>query len=51
MDELNITLIKTIIKNIFKEDKISIIFVSEHPTHNKHYLPKSKIGKIINIRN
>lgn len=51
MDELNITLTKTIIKNIFKEDKISVIFVSEHPTQNKRYPSKSKISKIINIRN
>ncbi len=52
MDELNITLIRKIMEVVFKEeDKINVIFVSEYITNNKRYSSKSKIGKIIDIRN
>lgn len=52
MESLNITLIKKIIEDVFNEkDNISVIFVSEYITHNKRYTSKSKIGKIIEIKN
>lgn len=52
MEDLNITLIQKIVGDVFKEnDQLSVIFVSEYIANNKRYSSKSKIGKIIEIKN
>lgn len=52
MEDLNITLIRKIVEDVFKEnDNLSVIFVSEYINNNKRYSSKSKIGKIIEIKN
>ncbi|WP_208592646.1 hypothetical protein [Gracilibacillus suaedae] len=52
MEDLKINLIRKIIEDVFtEEDKISVIFVSEYIYNKKRYSSKSKVGKIINIRN
>ncbi|GGB43046.1 hypothetical protein F3157_08860 [Virgibacillus dakarensis] len=51
MEDLNITLIKKIIEDVFNEkENISVIFVSEYIVNNKRFSSKSKIGKIIDIK-
>lgn len=52
IEDLNISLIQTIIGDIFKEeDKISLIFLSEYYLNNIRRSTRSRIGKIINITN
>lgn len=52
MEDLNINLIRKIVEDVFKEnDNLSVIFLSEYITNNKRYSSKSKIGKIIEIKN
>lgn len=52
MEDLNITLLRKIVEDIFRENEsLSVIFLSEYITHHKRYSSKSKIGKIIKIKN
>lgn len=52
MEDLNITLIRAIIKNVFAEnDNLSLLFVSENIINNRRFSSKSGIGKIIKIKN
>lgn len=52
MEDLNITIIKKIIGDIFNEnDNINVIFLSEYIFNNKRFSSKAKVGKIIEIKN
>lgn len=52
MEDLSIILIQKIVGDIFKEnDILNVIFLSEYIANNKRYSSKSKIGKIIEIKN
>jgi hypothetical protein len=52
MENLNMTLINKIVEDVFNEqDNISVVFVSEYIVQNKRRSSKSKVGKVIDIKN
>ena len=52
MEELNVPLLKDVLKTVFRENQnLSLIFVSEYIVNNVRRSSKAKLGKYLTIRN
>lgn len=52
MEELNVPLLKDVLKTVFQENQnLSLIFVSEYIVNNVRRSSKAKLGKYLTIRN
>lgn len=52
MEELNVPLLKEVLKTVFQENQnLSLIFVSEYIVNNVRRSSKAKLGKYLTIRN